>query len=110
MVYTELMLGKCVNWSMMTAHSCSHIIVDTIDISTDVDWNGGLMQYAITNKLLRQGWAAAVETPRSPQVHTGMEDRAWDHQFTGGGEQYGGWESWHLQERGDQYRPWNDHN
>jgi hypothetical protein len=45
-------------------------------------------------------------------VHTGMEDRAWDHHFTGGGEQYGGWESWHPQgkEGGDQYRPWNDHN
>jgi hypothetical protein len=41
-----------------------------------------------------------------------MEDRAWDHHFTSGGEQYGGWESWHLQGRegGDQYRPWNDHN
>jgi hypothetical protein len=90
MVYAEVMLGKRVNWSTMTAHSRSHITVDTIDIPTDVDWNGGLMQYAITNGLLRQGWAAAVQTPRSPQVHTGMEDRAWDHHFTGGGEQYGG--------------------
>jgi hypothetical protein len=44
------------------------------------------MQHTITNGLLRQGWAATVETPRSPQVHTGMEDRAWDHHFTGGGE------------------------
>jgi hypothetical protein len=35
------------------------------------------MQHAITNGLLRQGWAPAVETPRSPQVHTGMEDRVW---------------------------------
>jgi hypothetical protein len=53
MVYTELMLGKRVNWSTMTAHSRSHTNVDTIDIPTDVDWNGGLMQYAITNGLLR---------------------------------------------------------
>jgi hypothetical protein len=37
---------------------------------------GGLMQHTITNGLLRQGWAPAVEIPRSPQVHTGMEDRA----------------------------------
>jgi hypothetical protein len=95
MVYAEVMLGKHVNWSTMTAHSRSHIIVDTIDIPTNVDWNGGLMQYAITNGLLRQGWAAAVETPQSPQVHMDMEDRAWDHHFTSGGEQFGGWESWH---------------
>jgi hypothetical protein len=51
------------------------------------------------NIYLRQGWAVVVETPRSPQVHTSMEDRAWDHHFTGGGEQYGGWESWHPQGR-----------
>jgi hypothetical protein len=57
------------------------------------------MQYAITNGLLRQGWAAVVETPQSPQVHTGMEDRAWFHHFTGGDKQYGGWESWHPQGR-----------
>jgi hypothetical protein len=112
MVYAEVMLGKRVNWFTMTAHSHSDITVDTIDISTDVDWNRGLMLHAITNGLLRQGWAPVVETPRSPQVHTGMEDRAWDHHFTGGGEQYGGWESWDLQGRegGDQYRAWNDHN
>jgi hypothetical protein len=77
MVYAEVMLGKHVNWSTMMAHSSSNITVDTIDIPTDVDWNGGLMQHAITNGLLRQGWAAAVETTRSLQVHTGMEDRAW---------------------------------
>jgi hypothetical protein len=53
MVYVEVMLGKRVNWSTMTAHSRSHITVDTIDIPTDVDWNGGLMQHAITNGLLR---------------------------------------------------------
>jgi hypothetical protein len=108
MVYAEVMLGKRVNWSTMTAHSRSHINVDTIDIPTDVDWNGGRMQYAITNGILRQGWVAPVETPRSPQVHTSMEDKTWDHHFTGGGEQYRGWESWHLQGRegGDQYRPW----
>jgi hypothetical protein len=63
MVYAEVMLGKRVNWSTMMAHSRSHITVDTIDIPTDVGWNGGLMQHAITNGLLRQGWAAAVETP-----------------------------------------------
>jgi hypothetical protein len=40
------------------------------------------MQYAITNGLLRQGWATAVETSWSPQVHTGMEDRTWDHHIT----------------------------
>jgi hypothetical protein len=86
MVYAEKMLGKHVNWSTMMAHSRSDIIADTIDIPTDVNWNGGLMQHAITNGLLRQGWAPAVEAPRSPQVHMGMEDRAWDHHFTGGGE------------------------
>jgi hypothetical protein len=70
------------------------------------------MHQAITHGLLRQGWAPAVEAPRSPQVHTGMEDRGWDHHFIGGGEQYGGWESWDPQgkEGGDQYRAWNDHN
>jgi hypothetical protein len=99
MVYAEVMLGKRVNWSTMTAHSRSHITVDTIDIPMDVDWNRGLMQYTITNGLLRQGWAATVQTPQSPQVHTGMEDRAWDHHFMGGGEQYRGWESWDLQGR-----------
>jgi hypothetical protein len=51
-----------VNWSTMMAHSRSHITVDTIDIPTDVDWNGGLMQHAITNGLLRQGWDLAVGT------------------------------------------------
>jgi hypothetical protein len=86
MVYAEVMLGKRVNWSTTTAHSRFYITVDTIDIPTDVGWNGGLMQHAITNGLLRQGWAAAVETPRSPQVHTGMQDKAWYHHFMGGGE------------------------
>jgi hypothetical protein len=88
-----------VNWSTMTAHSRSHITVDTIDIPTDVDWNGGLIQHAITNKLLRQGWAPAIEPPQSLQVNTGMEDKAWDHHFTGGGQQYGCWESWDPQGR-----------
>ena len=59
MVYAEVMLGKRVNWNTMTAHRRSHIIVDTIDIPTNVDWNGGLMEHAITNGLLRQGYVAA---------------------------------------------------
>jgi hypothetical protein len=63
MVYAEVMLGKHVNWSTMTTHSRSDIIGDTIDIPTDVNWNGGLMQHAITNGLLRQGWAPAVKAP-----------------------------------------------
>jgi hypothetical protein len=29
MVYAEVMLGKHVNWSTMTTHSCSHIITET---------------------------------------------------------------------------------
>jgi hypothetical protein len=53
MVYAEVMLGKRMNWSTMTAHSRSDITADTIDIPTDVNWNGGLMQHAITNGLLR---------------------------------------------------------
>jgi hypothetical protein len=67
------------------------------------------MHQAITNGLLRQGWISAVEAPRSPQVHTGMEDKGWDHHFMGGGEQYRGWESWDPQGRegGDQYRAHN---
>ena len=52
MVSAEIMLRKHVNWSTMTAHSHSHITVDTIDIPTDVGWNGGLMEHAITNRLL----------------------------------------------------------
>jgi hypothetical protein len=48
------------------------------------------MHHAITKRLLRQEWAPAAEAPRSSQVHTGMEDRGWDHHFTGGGEQCGG--------------------
>jgi hypothetical protein len=95
MVYAKVMFGKRMNWSTMTAHSRSHITVDTIDIPTNVDWNGGLMQNAITNGLLKQGWAAAVETPRSPQGHTGMEDRAWDHHFMSSW----GYKSWHPQGR-----------
>ena len=59
MVYAEVMLGKRVNWYTMTAHSRSYITVDTIDIPTDVDWNGGLMEHAITNGLLRQVYVAA---------------------------------------------------
>jgi hypothetical protein len=35
MVYAEVMLGKRVNWSTMTAHSRSDITVDTIDIPTE---------------------------------------------------------------------------
>jgi hypothetical protein len=42
MVYAEVMLGKRVNWSMMTAHSRSNIIAETIDIPTNINWNGGL--------------------------------------------------------------------
>jgi hypothetical protein len=112
MVYAEVMLGKRVNWSTMMAHICSDIIADTIDIPTSVNWNGGLMHQAITNGLLKQGWAPTIEAPRGPQVHTGMEDRGWDHHFTDGDEQYGGWESWNPQgkEEVDQYRAWNDHN
>jgi hypothetical protein len=86
MVYAEVLLGKRMNWSTMTAHSCSDIIADTIDIPTNVNWNGGLMHHAITNGLLRKGWALIVEAPQSPQVHMGMEDRAWDHHFTSSGE------------------------
>jgi len=58
MVYAEVMLGKRVNWNTMTAHHRSHILVDTMDIPTNVDWNGGLMEHAITNGLLRQGYVA----------------------------------------------------
>jgi hypothetical protein len=75
MVYAEVMLGKHVNWSTMMAHSRSHIITETIDIPSNVDWNGGLMHHAITSELHRQGWAPLAEAPRSPQVHTDMEDR-----------------------------------
>ena len=39
MVYAEVMLGKHVNWTTMTAHSHSQIIRKTIDISSNVDWN-----------------------------------------------------------------------
>src|SRR5450759_452231 len=59
MVYAEVMLGKHVNWNTMTARYRSRITVDTINIPTDVDWNGGLMEHAITNGLLRQGYVAA---------------------------------------------------
>jgi hypothetical protein len=112
MIYAEVMLGKHMNWSTMTAHSRSYIIAEIIDIPTNVNWNGGLMYQAITNGLLRQGWAPAVEAPQSPQVHMGMEDKGWDHHFTDSGEQYGGWESRNPQgkEGGDQYIAWNDHN
>jgi hypothetical protein len=53
MIYAEVMLGKRVNWSTMTTHSRSDIIVETIGIPTNVNWNGGLMHQAITNGLLR---------------------------------------------------------
>lgn len=110
MVYAEVMLGKRVNWITMTAHSRSHILVDELDIPTEVDWNGGLMEHTIANGLLRQRYVAAQEIPRSPQVHTGREDSAWN--FTTGEEQYGGWDSWNPQGSvgEDQYRAWDDHN
>jgi hypothetical protein len=41
MVYAEVMLGRRVNWTSMTAHSHSHIITETIDMPSNVDWNGG---------------------------------------------------------------------
>jgi hypothetical protein len=63
MVYAEVMLGKRVNWSTMTAHSRSDIIEDTIDIPTNVNWNEELMHQAIRNGLLMQGWAPVVEAP-----------------------------------------------
>ena len=99
MVYAEVILEKLVNWCMMMAHSRSHIAMDTIDISIDVNWNGGLMEHSITKRLLRQGWTTIVEIPQSPQVYTFRKDRAWDHHFTGGSQQYGGWDSWDLQGR-----------
>jgi hypothetical protein len=37
MVYAKVMLGKRVNWSTMTTHSCFDIIADTIDIPIDVN-------------------------------------------------------------------------
>ena len=108
MVYAEVMLGKRVNWDTMTAHYLSHINVDAMDIPTHIDWNGGLMEHAIMNGLLRQGYVAAEEIPRSPRGHTGSEDSAWN--VTSGGEQYGGWDSWNPQGRGggNQYRAWGD--
>jgi len=53
MVYAKVMLGKRVNWSTMMAHSHSHIIMETIEIPTNVNWNGGLMHHAITNGLFK---------------------------------------------------------
>jgi hypothetical protein len=37
LVYAEVILGKSVNWTTMTAHSCSQIIRKTIDIFIYVD-------------------------------------------------------------------------
>jgi hypothetical protein len=112
MVYVEVMLGKRVNWSTMTAHNHSHIITETIDIPSNVDWNWGIMHHAIANGLFRQGLAPLVEAPQCPHVHIGTEDKGWNHHFTSGDDQYGGRESWDLQgtDRGDRYRAWNDHN
>jgi hypothetical protein len=75
MVYAEVMLEKRVKWSTMTAHSRSYIIMKTIDIPSNVDWNEGLIHHAITNGLLRQGLAPPAQAPRSPHVFMGMEDR-----------------------------------
>ena len=70
------------------------------------------MHHAIVNDLLKQEWAPPTKAPRSLQVHMGMEDKRWDHHFTGCSDQYGGWGSWDPQgkEGDDQYRAWNDHN
>lgn len=54
MVYAEVMIGKCVNLTTMTTHSCSQIIRKTIDTPTNVDWDGKLMYYAITKGLLQK--------------------------------------------------------
>jgi hypothetical protein len=112
MVYAEVMLGKLVNWSTMTAYSRSYIITEAIDIPSNVDWNRGLIHHAITNGLLRQGLALTTEAPRSPHVHISTEDRGWNHHFIGNDDQYKGWDSWDPQGRdgGDQHKAWNDHN
>ena len=57
------------------------------------------MEHTITNGLLMQGWATVVEILQNPQVYIGRKDRTWDHHFTGGSQQYGGWDSWDLQGR-----------
>jgi hypothetical protein len=65
MVFVEVMLRKCVNWTTMTAHSLSQIIRKTIDILTNVDWNRELMYHAIMIRLLRQGLVALTKAPPS---------------------------------------------
>jgi hypothetical protein len=97
MVYAEVMLGKHVNWITLTAHRRASILRDVLDIPTNVEWNGGLMEQAIANGLLRQGYVGAQEITRSPEVHTSREDRSWDHHYTSAGEQYGDWDSWYPQ-------------
>jgi hypothetical protein len=78
MVYTEVMLGKRVDWTMMTTHNHSQINKQTIDIPLDVDWNMGLIYHAITNRLLQKGLAAPAKAPRSPHMDMGAQYTRWD--------------------------------
>jgi hypothetical protein len=84
MVYAEVMLGKCVNWSTMTVHSRSHIIRETIDIPLEVDWNGRLMHHAIMNGLLLQGYTPQEAAPRSPRMRIDTRNSGWDRHNMGG--------------------------
>jgi hypothetical protein len=84
MVYAKVMLGKRVNWSTMTAHSRSYIARETIDIPTEVNWNGGLMHRAIVNGLFRQGYTLEEAVPRSPCMRTDTQNIGWDHHDMGG--------------------------
>jgi hypothetical protein len=40
-VYAKVMLGKRVNWNMVTIHNCANITKRSIDIPTNVNWNRG---------------------------------------------------------------------
>jgi hypothetical protein len=74
MVYAEVMLGKRVNWSTMTPHSRSYIARETIDIPSEVNWNGRRIHRAIVNGLLRQGYTPEEAVPRSPCMRTDTQN------------------------------------
>jgi hypothetical protein len=89
MVYVEVMLGKRVNWNTMMAYSCSHTR-ETIDIPSEVDWNGGLMHHAIVNGLLQQGYTLPATTPQSMCMRTNTWNTQWGRHDMGGYDQYKG--------------------
>jgi hypothetical protein len=76
---------------MITVHSLSQIIRETIDFPSDIDWNVGLIYHTIINELVQQGLAPPPPAPRSPRMHMGAQYTRWNQHVIGGGGRYIAW-------------------